>query len=75
MTKILEKIELKIVQGFLSLGLIYVTLALTVQVFFVYLQFSGQEDRAGQIANKVSWKIDGTFKDNPDNIWYEEPKK
>jgi hypothetical protein len=75
MTKILEKIEEKVVQGFLALGLIWVTLALTVQVFFVYLQFSGQEDRAGEISNKVSWKIDGTFKNDPDNIWYEGPKK
>jgi hypothetical protein len=22
------------------------------------------------MANEISWKIDGTFKNNPDNIWY-----
>jgi hypothetical protein len=74
MTTILKKIEEKMVQGFLALGLIWVTLALTVQVFFVYLQFSGQEERAGEISRKVSWKIDGNFKNDPDNIWYEGPK-
>jgi hypothetical protein len=25
--------------------------------------------------NKLEWKFDGTFKNNPDNIWYEGPKK
>jgi hypothetical protein len=24
--------------------------------------------------NEIEWKIDGTFKNNPDNIWYEEPE-
>jgi hypothetical protein len=27
------------------------------------------------ISNQISWKIDGTFKNNPDNIWYEGGKK
>ena len=27
------------------------------------------------IVNEIDWKIDGTFKDNPDNIWYEGGKK
>jgi hypothetical protein len=25
------------------------------------------------ISNEISWKIDGAFKNNPNNIWYEEP--
>ena len=32
-------------------------------------------DLATKIGNEISWKIDGTFKNNPDNIWYEGPSK
>jgi hypothetical protein len=48
--------------------------ALSTQMFFVYLQVSGQEERSQDIANRVSWKIDGTFKNDPGNIWYEGPE-
>ena len=47
-------------------------LAFLFQVFFVILQFSGNENLATEIANEISWRIDGTFKNNPENIWYEE---
>jgi len=30
---------------------------------------------ATKIGNKLTWKFDGTFKNDPDNIWYEGPKK
>lgn len=52
----------------------WVTFALCFQLFFVYLHFSGQDDKALNISNEISWKIDGTFKDDPNNIWYEGPK-
>jgi hypothetical protein len=39
------------------------------------LEFSGQEERQRDMINKIEWKFDGTFKNNPDNIWYEAPKK
>jgi hypothetical protein len=39
------------------------------------LQFSGQEEKTMAISNWFSWKFDGTFKNSPGNIWYEEPKK
>ena len=52
---------------------IWICTALTIQLFFVYLQVSGQDERTQDIANRVSWKIDGTFKNSPGNIWYEEP--
>lgn len=35
------------------------------------LTFSGNEQRVTQIANELSWRLDGTFKNNPDNIWYQ----
>lgn len=52
---------------------IWIFAALSTQMFFVYLQVSGQDERTQDIANRVSWKIDGTFKNSPGNIWYEEP--
>ena len=27
-----------------------------------------------KIGNTIMWKIDGTFKNNPNNIWYVDPK-
>lgn len=50
--------------------LAFIGLAFLFQVFFVILQFSGNENLATQIANEITWRIDGTFKNNPDNIWY-----
>ncbi len=51
--------------------LTFIGLAFLFQVFFVILQFSGNENLATQISNEITWRIDGTFKNNPDNIWYE----
>jgi hypothetical protein len=71
----LKKVEERIFAGYLMLAGLFIVAALAVQLFFVYLMLSGQEDRASQISNEVEWKIDGTFKNNPDNIWYEGPVK
>ena len=49
---------------------IFIGLALFMQLFFVYLELSGNEERATQIANEISWRIDGQFKNSPGNIWY-----
>jgi hypothetical protein len=56
--------------GFLYLVGLWIGFALCFQLFFVYLHFSGQEDLAGNIANEITWKIDGRFKNSPGNIWY-----
>ncbi len=55
----------------LGVGL-FIGLAFAFQVFMVFLEFSGRQEWATQIANEISWRIDGTFKNNPENIWYEE---
>ena len=60
---------------FVGLVCLWVMFALSFQVYMIYLHFSGQEDKTLAISNWFSWKFDGTFKNNPDNIWYEEPKK
>jgi hypothetical protein len=62
----------KVYLGLVGLWLVF---ALSFQSFGIYLHFTGQEERALSISNQIAWKIDGTFKNNPDNIWYEEPTK
>lgn len=62
----------KIFIGFVGLWLIC---ALSFQVYMIYLEFSGKTETTRAIVNWIEWRIDGTFKNNPENIWYEEPKK
>ena len=55
----------------LGVGL-FIGLAFTFQVFMVFLEFSGRTEWATQISKEIMWRVDGTFKNNPDNIWYQE---
>ena len=57
-------------KAFLSLVGFWILFALCFQLFFVYLHFSGKEELASKIANEITWRIDGTFKNDPNNIWY-----
>ena len=54
--------------------LVFVISALITQLYFVYLEFSGQESVIQEITNKLTVKFDGRWSDNPDNIWYEPEK-
>jgi len=67
---LVESIRDRIAYIFLALVGTFIGLAFLFQVFFIYLEFSGNGERAAQIAREISWRIDGTFKNNPDNIWY-----
>jgi hypothetical protein len=60
----------RLAMAFLTLVGFWIAFALCFQLFFVYLHFSGQEDLAGKIANEITHRIDGTFKNSPENIWY-----
>jgi hypothetical protein len=60
----------KALMAFIGLVSFWILFALCFQLFFVYLHFSGQEDLAGKIANEITHRIDGTFKNSPENIWY-----
>jgi len=42
------------------------------ELYLVYLNTSGQKERSEQIMTNIDFKIDGTYKDNPNNIWYEK---
>ena len=73
MTKVLNKTSEILFNTFLVMSMVWVVSALLVQTFFIYLEFTHQEERMRDMVNKVEWKIDGAFKNNPDNIWYEGP--
>lgn len=60
----------RLAMAFLGLVGIWIIFALCFQLFFVYLHFSGKEDVATNITNWIMWRIDGTFKNSPENIWY-----
>lgn len=53
----------------------WICFALLFEGYMIYLHFSGQDDKTLAISNWFSWKFDGTFKNHPGNIWYQEPKK
>ncbi len=75
MTLSLKNIGEKLFKLYLCFVGVWVISALCFQIFFIYLHFSNQEELAGKISNEIMWKIDGTFKNNPNNIWYEGPSK
>lgn len=62
-------------RAFLILVGIWIVCALIFEGYMIYLHFSGQDEKTMAISNWFSWKFDGTFKNSPGNIWYEEPKK
>lgn len=74
MIKLIDKFTEKIGSAFLVLSLVWVFSAFGVQMFFVYLELSGQEEYQRRVINKIEWKFDGRFKDNPENIMYEKPE-
>jgi hypothetical protein len=56
----------------ITLGLsgLWIVFALCFQMYAVFLTVTDQEEKMTRISNEISWRIDGTFKNNPDNIWY-----
>ena len=60
----------KLALGFLYLVGLWIAFALCFQLFFVYLEFSGKHELQRDVINWIEWRIDGTFKNNPENIWY-----
>ena len=61
----------KLAWVFLSLVGVWIIFAICFQMFFVYLEFSGKHELQRNIVNWIEWRIDGTFKNDPVNIWYE----
>lgn len=72
----MKSLQQKIGDVFIK-GLVYFTcgwcvIALSMQCFFIYLEFSGNEALASKIANEMSVRIDGTYSNDPRNIWYKK---
>lgn len=61
----------KLAQAFFVFVAGWIVFALCFQLFFVYLEFSGKHELQRNVVNWISWRIDGTFKNNPENIWYD----
>ena len=61
----------KLFAAFLCFVGVWIVFALCFQMFFVYLEFSGKHELQRNIVNWIEWRIDGTFKNLPENIWYE----
>lgn len=55
---------------FIKLALVWVIAALIFQISMVMVHFFGPTEMEQNIANEIAWKIDGTFKNSPGNIWY-----
>lgn len=60
----------RIAQGLLLLVGVFIVSALLFQLSMVYLEVSGNEETARNVSNWIMWRIDGTFKNSPENIWY-----
>ena len=63
---IVEKMVFVIVYLFVA----FVSLALLTQFYFLYLEFTGQSQTIRNLTNSFSWKFDGRFKNDPNNIMY-----
>lgn len=61
-------------KGYLIFVGVWLFFALSFELFMVGVHFT-KPDLETKISNEIAWKIDGTFKNDPDNIWYESPKK
>jgi hypothetical protein len=48
----------------------FIFCAFITQLYFVYCQFFKTPEENQRLANQIDWKIDGTFKNDPGNIWY-----
>jgi len=61
----------KIIWAFLSLFGLWLLFALSLMFYSLYLEITGNEQALQDMSNEFSWKLDGTFKNSPGNIWYE----
>ena len=60
----------QLVLGLVKLVCLWTILALLFQITMIGIHFSGNTKLETHIANWFYWKFDGTFKNSPENIWY-----
>ena len=63
-------IKEKIFLGFLYFAVTWVILAMIFGISMAVLEFSGQREITRDLSNWIMWRIDGTFKNSPENIFY-----
>lgn len=66
----IQVVKEKLFIAFLSLVGLWVILALAFQLTMLGLMATGKTETVTAIGNWLTWKFDGTFKNSPDNIWY-----
>jgi ABC-type transport system involved in cytochrome bd biosynthesis fused ATPase/permease subunit len=59
---------------FVQLAFSWAIFALLFQVFMLVTTFVNPK-LSTKIGNELMWKLDGTFKNDPNNIWYEGTTK
>jgi uncharacterized lipoprotein YajG len=62
----------KIALVIMKVLVVFVICALLTQLYFVYCEIFKSPEENQRMANEMSWKFDGTFKNSPGNIWYDE---
>ena len=65
-----EIIKEKAAWLFLALFGVWVIGALSFMLYMMFLEFSGDKETMTNIGNQLTWKFDGTFKNDPNNIHY-----
>ena len=65
-----ENLDQIILKGLVGLLGVWVVFALGFTIYLLGVHFFGTYAQEQQIANEIAWKIDGTFKNSPGNIWY-----
>lgn len=65
-----ENLDQIILKGLVGLLAVWVVFALGFTLYLLGVHFFGTYAQEQQIANEIAWKIDGTFKNDPNNIWY-----
>ena len=65
-----ENLDQIILKGLVGLLAVWVVFALGFALYLLGVHFFGTYAQEQQIANEIAWKIDGTFKNDPNNIWY-----
>jgi hypothetical protein len=70
-----QTIAEKLALAFLCLFGLWLIFALLFAVFMSYLEMAGKTEMTRDIVNWIEWRIDGTFKNSPENIWYDADKQ
>lgn len=71
--KLLNKMKENLFMGFLYITLIWTIFAISFQIFMITTEYINP-NLSRTIGNKLTWKLDGRFKNLPENIWYEKSK-